>query len=148
MLDEKPCYIPSSKTYDIIRSYVKQNIDGKYARITSDYDFHFEVAKKIKLMEPTSYTYNANSNDKRRKPNWITKINQDREIPILNLKRLLTDRDYGKNCTMPDAFIGENYNDMIEKMNKYLEDLIQSINEPYKECEHCKGWGVVLDEKN
>lgn len=73
---------------------------------------------------------------------------ESKSITVLNLKRKSSDSDYGKDCVVPKPFVGENYEDMVNKMNQYLENLIQEINTPYEECTHCKGWGVILRENN
>ncbi len=148
LLDEKPCYIPSEKAYEIIRQYVKNHLDGRYAKINFDYDFHFEVSKKVKLAEPIANKRNTNEGNKRKKPNWITTYTESKSITVLNLKRKSSDSDYGKDCVVPKPFVGENYEDMVDKMNQYLENLIQEINTPYEECPHCKGWGVILNGKD
>lgn len=147
LLDEKPCYISSEKAYEIIRQYVKNHLDSRYVKITSDYDFHFEVAKKVKLAEPIKNVYDANKGTRKRKSNWVTTYTENKTISFLNIK---TPKgiDYGKNCIIPKPFVGENYDDMVNKMNQYLENLIKEINTPYEECPHCKGWGVILNETN
>jgi hypothetical protein len=48
-LHERPCSITSKQTYDIVRYYVKENIDPKQAEVTSDYDFCFTVKKKVAI---------------------------------------------------------------------------------------------------
>lgn len=148
LLDEKPCYIPSDQAYEIIRQYVKNHLDGRYAKIASDYDFHFEVHKKVRLAEPIKNVYDANKGTRKRKPNWVTYYTENKTVSVLNLKKRSKDTDYGKNCIIPSPFSGINYEDMINRMNQYLENLIKEINTPYKECSHCKGWGVVLNEEN
>ena len=47
--------------FEIIRIYVKENINVDAATITSDYSFHFEVKKKIGLAEPYNKLYNTNT---------------------------------------------------------------------------------------
>ncbi|HHX69850.1 MAG TPA: hypothetical protein GX708_17615 [Gallicola sp.] len=148
LLDEKPCYIPSEKAYEIIRQYVISNLDGRYAQVTSNYDFHFEVKKKVKLAEPIPHTKNINENDRRKKPKWVTTYAENKLIPILNIKCSTKDTTYGTDCFVPQPFSGKDYEDMVNKMNKYLEDLIQEINTPYEECPHCKGMGVILSANN
>lgn len=148
LLDEKSCYIPSEKAYEIIRQHIKNNLDGRYASIKADFDFHFEVVKKIKLAEPIKNVRNANEGTRKKKSNWVTTYTENKTISVLNIKRSPKDSDYGKDCFIPKPFIGENYEDMVSKMNQYLESLVQEINTPYQECSHCNGWGVILNENN
>lgn len=147
LLDEKPCYIPSDKAFETIRQYVKSHLDGRYANITSDYDFHFEVVKKIKLAESIEKTVNKNEGTRKRKPNWVTTYQENKTVSVLNIKTP-KGSDYGRGCIIPKPFVGENYEDMVNKMNQYLKNLVHEINTPYEECPHCKGWGVLLNEEN
>ncbi len=57
MLPMKPSALSSEDSYKIIRAYIKEKIDGRYAEITSDYDFCFTVKKKIKLTTPYTETF-------------------------------------------------------------------------------------------
>ena len=49
MLHTRPCSISSQNLYCLVRQYIKDNIDTKMAKITSDYDFCFTVKKIIPL---------------------------------------------------------------------------------------------------
>ncbi len=88
ILDEKPCYISSDQAYEIIRQYVKNHLDGRYTKITSDYDFHFEVHKKIRLAEPIKNVYDANIGTRKRKSNWVTTYTENKTVSVLNLKNV------------------------------------------------------------
>jgi hypothetical protein len=68
LLQTKPCYLTNEESYKIIRNHVKVNINPKYAKITSDYDFCFTVEKVIELHKTYEYTVNVNANYSRRKP--------------------------------------------------------------------------------
>lgn len=131
--------------YSIIRNYVKRNINTKYAQIKSDYDFHFEVVRKIGLADQYTRLVEKNNSlfNKRKKPKWVIQTISTKEVSILNLKREPSDRDYGEGCCLAPSVIGENYIDLTEKVEKYLEELMASINKEYCECPNCKGWGVV-----
>lgn len=143
VLQEYPQTLSSEQMYEIIRNHVKTNINNQVARITSDYDFHFEVQRKIFIAEPYSYDVDINANNKRRKPNWVKKWVDSKQEVILNLKRKPSDSSYGSNCVTVPAIYGANTVDLENKVNEYLEKLMQEINKQYKECPHCKGWGVM-----
>lgn len=77
LLHTQPCKLSSKETYDIIRKYIKENINPRVAEITSDYDFCFTVKKKIPLAKPYSYQIDVNNSifDKRkRKPSYETRL--------------------------------------------------------------------------
>lgn len=115
------------------------------AKITSDYDFHFEVVRNIELDEPYSVQKDINNSslDKRRKPKWVNKMIAEKQVTLLNLKRKPSDSNYGKDCKLAPVIIGENYLDLNNKVEKYLKELMETINIKYKECSQCKGWGII-----
>lgn len=140
-----PCKLTSDQMYSIIRNYVKSNINTKYAQVKSDYDFHFEVVRQIGLAEPYTTLMDTNGSlfSKRRKPKWVTQTISTKTASILNLKRKPENTDYGDNCCLAPCIVGENYADLTEKVEKYLKELMASINKNFCECPKCKGWGVV-----
>lgn len=140
---DMPCKLSSEQMYSVIRNYVKKNIDTRYAKIESDYDFHFEVSRNIGLADPYTKMEDINRGYKRRKPKWVTRTISTKRATILNLKRKASDSNYGSGCDLAPEIVGENYTDLTEKVDKYLEELMTSINKNYCECLNCKGWGVV-----
>jgi len=141
---EKPCKVTSQEMYAIIRNYVKANIDGKVAQVASDYDFHFEVCKQIGLANPYSKMVDTNNSwmNKRRKPKWVSKMISDKKEVILNLKRKPSDSDYGGSSLAPEI-TGKNQLDLQANVERYLNELMTTINKKYCECPHCQGWGIV-----
>ncbi|MFA7287416.1 MAG: hypothetical protein WC055_00905 [Melioribacteraceae bacterium] len=144
-LPNQPCNLSSKESYEIVREYVKQNINGKYARVTSDYDFCFTVKKvvplndiihnKIEIKKDNGTSY------KNRK--YKEKFIKDREIEVFDMT---SDKDrYGKYTVLP-GFEGKDHQDLKNNIDKYLSELITMINEPLKECPHCKGFGVIIEE--
>lgn len=141
-----PCKISSARMYSIIRTYVKNNIDMKYAQVTSDYDFHFEVQRRIPLADPYVIQVDENNSmlNKRRKPKWVSKTISEKKATILNIVSSSSDvGKYGKDCQLAPSIVGENYADLAQKVDVYLKELMANINKNYCECPHCKGWGVV-----
>ena len=143
ILQEFPQSLSSEQMYDVIRNFVKTNINNQVARITSDYDFHFEVQRKILIAEPYNYDVDLNSTNKRKKPNWVKKWVDSKQETIINLKRTPRDSSYGSNCIIPSAIYGSSAVDLENRVNEYLENLMKEINKQYQECPHCKGWGVT-----
>ena len=145
---DKPCQLDSEQMLKIIRNYVKANIDTTFAQIISDYDFHFEVVKRINLADPYNVLVDQNSSwiNKRRKPKWVNKMVSEKKTTIINFKDKNSSSDYGKDCIVAPTITGENYKDLQNKVEKYLEELMSQINKKYCECPTCKGWGIVEEE--
>lgn len=144
LLPTKPCKLTRKQSYGIIREYVKLHIDSMYAEITSDYDFCFTVQKKIAMVESEKYQVDVNMwsnifSKRKKKPKYETRYRSHRSIEIFNM----SPEGY-QNYPLAPEFIGENYNDLQEKVQAYLKELIERINTPYKDCPHCKGLGVVV----
>lgn len=57
-----------------------------------------------------------------------------------------TSTDFGKDCVKAPSIIGENYQDLQNKVEKFLTELMSQINKKYCECPTCKGWGIVEGE--
>jgi len=134
---QRPSSISGSDFYNIIRKYVKENIDLKYAKITSDYDFCFTVKKIIRYSEPEAYTVNIG----KRKPKYETRYRLNRDVEIFES----APKSYN-GYTTQQGISGDNYKDLEEKIDKYLLDLITEINKPLVDCSCCKGLGVILDK--
>jgi hypothetical protein len=146
---DKPCRIDSSHMFKLIREYVKAHIDTSVATIKSDYDFHFQVVKKITLADPYSIRVDMNNSfmNKRRKPKWVDRMISTKETTIINFKDEVSSRDYGDDCRIAPSIGGENYVDLQNKVENYLSELMKQINKNYCECPNCKGWGIVEVEE-
>lgn len=143
LLHKRPCKISSKQSYDIVRQYVKENIDSKYAAITSDYDFCFTVKKKIELFTPEKYKLDV-SPIKARKPRYETRYRKAREYEIFEMT--YSPENY-KGYTPIKEFEGEDLKDLKDNIEVFCKNLIDKINEPLKDCPHCKGYGVILDSE-
>lgn len=144
LLQEKECSLTKKETFDIIRDYVKVNIDPNYAQITSDYDFCFTVKKKIELYENEKYTVDINNNifsKRKRKAKYVTKYRTHRFVDVFEC----APKPY-QDYTVVKPFQGKNYKDLENNIRVYLEDLIKKINEPVKDCKCCKGRGVIIEK--
>lgn len=138
LLSTRPSKLSSDEFYKIVREYIKRNINPKYAEITSDYDFCFTVKKIVKLHEPKAYKVDIGT---KRRPNYQTRYNQSKSIEIFQM----APKAY-QGYTVIESMIGENYKDLEKKVNDYLKELIDKINEPVVECPNCKGHGVVFEK--
>ncbi|PKR83507.1 hypothetical protein [Heyndrickxia camelliae] len=141
LLQTKPCYLTKEESYRIIRNHVKSNINSKYARVTSDYDFYFTVEKVIELYEPHSYEVNVNAAYSRRKPKYEKRYQRNRTQKIYEV----APKPYN-SYPVVEPFTGKDYTDLKNNIDTFLHNLMEMINEPVVECKHCKGRGVVLNE--
>lgn len=145
LLHLKPCQLTEQQTYEIIRNYIKNNIDLKYAKITSDYNFCFTVKKIITLAKKESYKVDVNNKlfGKKRKPKYETKYRTDRDVIIFEMTH-----EHYKEYPQIQPFKGKNYKDLLHNIGEYLNKLIKEINEPLIDCPHCNGTGVVKIDSN
>ncbi len=143
ILPARTSKLTSKQTYKIIRKYIQDNINSKYAHITSDYDFCFTVKKKIPLTEKTPYQADV-SHWKSKKPKYETRYRENREIEIFEMTH---DEEKYKGYIPIKPFEGKNIEDLKYNIDSFLEELMKKINEPLIDCPHCKGKGVLLNDK-
>ena len=145
LLPSRPSKLSSVDTYKIIREHVKSNIDGRYAEVTSDYDFCFTVKKRIPLAEHEKYTVDVNNDlfsKRKRKSKYETRYRTHRHVTVFEMTN---DKDNYGGYTPIAGFHGKNHTDLKKNIDSYLENLMELINEPLVDCKHCAGSGVVLD---
>lgn len=139
MLHHRPCSLSSKQMYDITRQYIKDNIDLSVAKITSDFDFCFTVKKIIPLIEPETITYSnifARTKKERNKIHYKTKKYNETEIFSMTHDQ----RNYD-GYTAIEPMFANNENELKEKVDTWLEGLIEIINKDLKMCSHCNGTG-------
>lgn len=144
ILPSQPCRLSSYQTFQIIRAFVKDHIDPRYATITSDYDFCFTVQKKVELAEPHSYRVDENNNifsKRKRVPKYVTRTQTHRTYAIFEMTS--KEKAY-QGYTPIDGFWGNSAEDLRDRIDAYLNDLINFINEPTRECPQCKGAGILI----
>ena len=143
MLHEKPCKLSSKQMYDITRQYIIDNIDQSVARITSNYDFCFEVCKIIPVIEPKIITYhNIFAKTKRERDKIHSHIKKYEEYTIFNMT---DDRQQYKGYSVIPEMYANNETELKEKLDTWLESLIKLINKPLCQCPECKGKGYIND---
>lgn len=145
LLSERPCKFTSKQMYDITRAYIKDNINNKYATISSDYDFCFEVKKKIKKYTPEEVTYyNIFARTKKQRNTPHKKIVKYREETIFKMTNSKSKYD---GYPIIEEMTAKNETELKEKVDTWLSNLIEKINEPLVECPHCNGLGVINEIK-
>lgn len=137
----KPCKTNADTTFKIIREHIRSNINGKYARITSDYDFCLTVKKVIPVKPWVQKTEQLTQKGKSYKqPRFITRTISKKEVEVFEC----APKAYQK-YTVVQGFKGDNLADLKANIDKYLEDLMEVINAPLVECECCNGYGHKME---
>ncbi len=144
LLHTQPCKLDSKDTYDIIRKFVKENINPKVAEITSDYDFCFSVSKKIPIAKP----YTRLSIISKRKSIHSTVLVNTKSVRVFEMthNKASNGNTGYQGYTLIKPFEAESSDTLKEYIDSYLNDLIEIINEPVKECSTCNGVGVIYDK--
>jgi hypothetical protein len=151
LLHTQPCKLSIKNTYDIIRAYVKENINPKVAEIASDYDFCFKVVKKIPIAKPYTRTC-SNTYAKRKNPVLSTVLVDTKSVQIFEMTH---DKASNGNSTggyqgytIIKPFEADSSDALKEYIDSYLNELIAIINEPVTECSTCNGVGVLCHNKS
>lgn len=134
LLPNKPCSLGGQHLYDIVRAAIKSRIDNRWARITSDYDFCFTVKKSLQMNIPKPYTVDIGT---KRRPKLETRYITQKEVEVFEM----APKSY-QNYTVIPIIRGDNYKDLEKKINDYIDNIVEEINHPLKECSCCKGTGV------
>jgi hypothetical protein len=131
MIHETPCRLSSKDTYNLVREHIKRNINPKIARVTSDYDFCFEVAKVIGMADAREEKFTPIYHSGRRKPRVETRLVSTRQVRVFEMT---SDKDKYGDYTVIDGFEGKTEADLKQQIDIYLEELMKYINEPLKDC--------------
>jgi len=137
----RPSRLTPTQSYSIVRKHIQDNIDPKYATITSDHDFCFTVKKKIDLYEHEEYTVDLNLMKRTKRKRLETRYRKTREVAIYET----SPEGYSKYPTIK-GFEGKDDDDLVKNIKRFLKDLMKVINEPVVDCPHCKGRGVTFTE--
>lgn len=145
LLHTRPCYLTSEQVYKIVRAHILNNIDGKVARVTSNYDFCFVVEKVIETKPYTVKTEKLTSSLRSYKPprfTTATKTTKQQKIFEMTWKGAHHGGGYnGYTCIEP--WEANSLQELYEYIQQYLKDLMQEINKPVVECQHCNGLGCI-----
>lgn len=132
--------LPGSKFYELIRQHLKRRKhDGSVWRITSDYDFHFAVAKVYDLVEPYESTTISELLGKKRpkKGRLIT----EKLYIVLDI----TPKSEGfQNAEIVGELRADNLIELDSKLTEFLAKLDEFLDIPLRQCKHCAGRGYEL----
>ena len=142
LLYKRPCKLTSQQVYKIVRAYIKDNIDIKYAKIDTDYDFCLTVKKKINIKPYIGKREILTKRFKSYSPPRFKNFEvANRDVTILEIAP-----EFRKGYEVVDEIHGKTLEDLANNVKRYLNDLMAVINEPLHECENCKGRGVIIKE--
>lgn len=119
------CTLSSKQMYNIVRQFVKQNIDTTCAKISSDYDFCFEVKRIIHAPKP-----------------YGVKQEQIFEMSWAGYKGK---GGYEKYTCIP-SLSAPSLQKLYDKLADYLQNLMHLINQKAVLCEHCNGVGAIINK--
>jgi len=122
----------SERLYDIIRFHVKQNIDYRYADVTSDYRFCFTVKKRVIGVGEYDTVKRA---DNKRDPAL-------KKCDLVEVFEMTHNREKHKGYTAIPEMSAKNNKALKRKVDKYLKELMEHINTPVIVCKCCNGTGV------
>ena len=143
LLSNTACSLSSTQMYNITRQYVKEHIDNKFAKITSDYDFCFTVKKLYPLYAPEEVAYQnvfARTKRERLKIHHFTKSCLEKQI----FQMTHAESNY-QGYTPIKGLFANSQDELNDKINEWLTELIARINKPVSVCQHCKGVGYFED---
>ena len=145
LLHERPCKLSSKQMFDITRQYILEHIDNSVAKVTSNYGFCFDVKKLIPLIEPETITYqNIFARTKRERNKIHTSVKKYEEKLIFEMTH---DQEKYRNYTVIPEMYASSEAELKEKVDTWLESLIEIINKPLCQCPHCHGSGYIDDIK-
>lgn len=144
LIHNQPCSLSSKQTYNIVRRHILDNIDSRWAVVTSDYDFCFTVKKKIavKPIQKKDPILKRNGRPYA-KPRFKTSSVTHKTEEIFEMTH--AEKRY-KGYTSIKGFEGNNLQELAENIKLYLDELMDYINRPLSECECCKGTGHLFED--
>ena len=124
LIHEYPCKLSSPELYQIVRHHVKENIDTRHARVTSDYDFCFKVSKAVKIYGPEKIDQNRlmDGTFSREKAILVEK-----EFDIFEMT---PENELYKGYTPIKGVSANNQTELKNKIDNFLDELMKFINEP------------------
>ena len=148
LLHTRPCSLSSNQVYKIVRAHILNNINGKVARVTSNYDFCFSVEKVIETKPYEVKKEKTKANFKSYKPpKFVTTQHTSKQQKIFEMTWAGAGQGGSagySNYPIIEGWSANNLQELYDNMKQYLEDLMQEVNKPAVECQHCNGLGHIL----
>lgn|SRR5574343_210496 len=145
-LTQAPCKLTSHQMYRIVRQYLLENLDMKENIITSNYDFCFTVKKRVHT-KPFITTESYLTGRNKWKSKQVTKTEKQVEVFEMTYSGYKGTGGYEGYTCIPELK-GDSLQDLSDKLDEYLYDLVHVLNQPVKECECCGGTGHIIISTN
>lgn len=143
-LTQAPCKLTSHQMYRIVRQYLLENLDMKENIITSNYDFCFTVKKRVHT-KPFIVTESYLASRNKFKSKQVTKTEKQVEVFEMTYAGYKGAGGYDGYTCIPELH-GDNLQDLSNKLDEYLYDLVHVLNKKVHECECCNGTGHIVEK--
>lgn len=143
-LTQAPCKLTSHQMYRIVRQYLLENLDMKENIITSNYDFCFTVKKRVHT-RPFIVTESYLASRNKFKSKQVTKTEKQVEVFEMTYAGYKGAGGYEGYTCIPELH-GDNLQDLSDKLDEYLYDLVHVLNKKVHECECCNGTGHIVEK--
>lgn len=141
-LTQAPCKLTSHQMYRIVRQYLLENLDMMENIVTSNYNFCFTVKKRVHT-KPFIVTESYTTGRNKWKNKQVTKTEKQVQVFEMTYAGYNGTGGYEGYTCIP-GLKGDNLQDLSDKLDKYLEDLVTALNTKVKECECCNGTGHIV----
>lgn len=142
MLHTRPCELTSNQVYQIVRAYIKENINPRCAEITSDYNFCFTVKRKVHHAPIHNKTEIKKANGRSyAAPKFKHSTVSYKTVELFEMTNA---EDKYKGYTIIQGWKADNLLDMQEQIKYYLDMLMEEINSEAVQCECCGGHGAIV----
>lgn len=145
-----PCYISAVDLFNLIYPELKNVCEVNSERLNmSDYKNIgiLEISIKIQLpkslQKKVSYSYYPTIRSKKPKTAYKTPTSIS-----YNFLRIVRDhKEYKDGSLLVGEISADNYEELKQKINKYIKDLVSLIDIPLMTiCEYCKGLGLITNK--
>ncbi len=140
LLPERPCRLSVSDSFKIIFDHVKANLNPKVATMSGYENLGCFSVDKLIPCDPVPYTTQVGT---KRRPRTETRYQTSRSFQVFETARPYSGSAPYSGHTLCEPFIGTSYEDLQANIKSFLDELMAKLNEPVKDCPHCKGRGVI-----
>lgn len=142
MLPQVPCKLTSHQMFKIVRQHLLENLDMVENVITSNYDFCFTVKKRVHT-KPFVVTESYLASRNKWKERKTTKTKKLVEVFEMSYAGYKGKGGYEGYTCIPELH-GDNLEDIANKLDSYLTNLLAALNTKVTECECCAGTGHIV----
>ncbi len=143
LLYNKPCTIKPAQLMKVIRSFLRDNMDLRYAIFDRDDSSSIAIKKVVKIKTEEIWAEEKkNGGDPYVVPRFSTSFRTQRDTPCVFKIKSPSITTYLKDYHTVEPLEGSNVKDLKDRLDVYLKSILKVVNEPLKDCECCGGRGV------